>query len=164
MFVELSLWGSFSTLVGSLLSKVCPSTVARHNPDLSCAACIVCWSRSWSCVCYPAQFMGAVVCMHSHKLLLHTPIHPARTGCMLAKHTSDHWDPYADSGPYDCSLMLLCRSMVAAYELLQAGIGNSISVLKGGYTEWCNGGRYTCCQMLNLSRNQAHSTVLYFSI
>eukprot|EP00775_Hariotina_reticulata_P004642 gene4642-4894_t len=33
------------------------------------------------------------------------------------------------------------RSMVAAYELLQAGVGNSISVLRGGYTEWCNGGR-----------------------
>ncbi|WIA41857.1 hypothetical protein OEZ86_009183 [Tetradesmus obliquus] len=33
------------------------------------------------------------------------------------------------------------RSLIAAYDLMQEGVGNSISVMKGGYTEWVNAGR-----------------------
>ncbi|KAF6261804.1 Rhodanese-like domain-containing protein [Scenedesmus sp. NREL 46B-D3] len=33
------------------------------------------------------------------------------------------------------------RSLIAAYDLMQEGMSNSITVMKGGYTEWVNGGR-----------------------
>eukprot|EP00882_Tetradesmus_deserticola_P010914 GHRQ01011538.1.p1 GENE.GHRQ01011538.1~~GHRQ01011538.1.p1 ORF type:complete len:175 (+),score=36.18 GHRQ01011538.1:199-723(+) len=33
------------------------------------------------------------------------------------------------------------RSLIAAYDLMQEGMTNSLAVMKGGYTEWVNAGR-----------------------
>ena len=39
------------------------------------------------------------------------------------------------------SLQLLCRSLMAAYELTNLGFKEGVRVLKGGFTEWRKSGR-----------------------
>ena len=53
--------------------------------------------------------------------------------------------PLISHGPcliFSDSLQLLCRSLMAAYELTNLGFKEGVRVLKGGFTEWRKSGRH----------------------
>lgn len=61
------------------------------------------------------------------------------------------------------SLQLLCRSLMAAYELTNLGFKEGVRVLKGGFTEWRKSGRHglpalrLACYHLFAARSPVHT-------